>query len=59
MQPIDNLISKFQIAWKEEFGEEISKETAREELENIADLLRIILKPIPPGTNNNNKQNQR
>ena len=46
-------IQEFKIVWREEFGEEIDDDFAREKATNLLDLFAVISQvEVPPGDNN-------
>ncbi|MEK7520070.1 MAG: hypothetical protein AAB581_02400 [Patescibacteria group bacterium] len=47
MQFSPEAIEKFREIWKQEFGEEISRDKAHGAFLRLTNLLRIVLKPIP------------
>lgn len=47
MNPSDELIEEFQRRYKQEFGEEISREQAHEKFMRAVNLVRIVLRPRP------------
>jgi hypothetical protein len=47
MQFSDERVREFQEAYKEEFGEEISSDDAREMLRRLVTLYEVLLRPLP------------
>lgn len=47
MEPSEDIIKRFQAAYYEEFGEDISSKEASDELTNLVELLNVLFRPEP------------
>jgi ribosomal protein L5 len=53
METLDEYIQKFQEIYQKEFGEEIFKEEAYDNFMSLLNLLRIVLRPLPIQSHDN------